>query len=61
MLFVARLHNNNINVNVSLEGVSFCHHLVSVICGLLTFHILIFSSKTTWPNEKIFTCGGHVC
>jgi hypothetical protein len=27
--------------------VSFCHHLASVICRPLTFHILIFSSETT--------------
>jgi hypothetical protein len=26
--------------------VSFCHHLASVICRPLTFHILIFSSET---------------
>jgi len=29
-------------------NVSFCHHLA---CRLLTFHILIFSSETTQPNE----------
>jgi hypothetical protein len=32
-------------------NVSFCHHLVSVICRPLTFHILIFSPETAWPNE----------
>ena len=31
--------------------VSFCHHLVSVVCRPLTFHILIFSSETPQPNE----------
>ena len=30
---------------------SFCHHLVSVVCCSLTFHILIFSSETAQPNE----------
>ena len=30
---------------------SFCHHLVSVVCRPLTFHILIFSSETPQPNE----------
>ena len=37
---------------------SFCHHLAyvvrhlsSVVCCLLTFHILIFSSETPQPNE----------
>ena len=28
----------------------FCHHLASVVRLPLSFHILIFSSKTTWPN-----------
>ena len=32
-------------------NVSFCHHLAYVVCCLLTFHILIFSSETAWPNE----------
>ena len=27
-------------------NVSFCHHLASVVCHPLTFHILIFSSET---------------
>ena len=31
-------------------NVSFCHHLVSVVCRPLTFHILIFSSETPQPN-----------
>ena len=30
---------------------SFCHHLVSVVCHLFTFHILIFSSENPQPNE----------
>jgi hypothetical protein len=32
-------------------NVSFCHHLASVVCRPLTFHILIFSSETPWPYE----------
>ena len=32
-------------------NVSFCHHLASVVCRPLTFHILIFSSETPKPNE----------
>ena len=34
-------------------NVSFCHHLASVVRRLssLTFHILIFSSETSQPNE----------
>jgi hypothetical protein len=30
---------------------SFCHHLVSVLCHPSTFHILIFSSENPQPNE----------
>ena len=30
---------------------SFCHHLVSVVCQPFTFHILIFSSENPQPNE----------
>jgi hypothetical protein len=33
-------------------NVSFCHHLASVVCRPLTFHILIFSSETPEPNEQ---------
>jgi hypothetical protein len=32
-------------------NVSFCHHLASVVRRPLTFHILIFSSETSQPNE----------
>jgi hypothetical protein len=32
-------------------NVSFCHQLVSVVRRRLTFHILIFSSKTPQPNK----------
>jgi hypothetical protein len=30
---------------------SFCHHLVSVVCHPFTFHILIFSSENPHSNE----------
>jgi hypothetical protein len=30
---------------------SFCHHLVSVVCHPFTFHILIFSSENLQLNE----------
>ena len=33
-------------------NVSFCHHLASVVCRPLTFHILIFPSETPQPNES---------
>ena len=42
LLFLAHLAKGN---------VSFCHHLASVVCCSLTFHILIFSSETPQPNE----------
>ena len=42
VLFLAHLTKGN---------VSFCHHLASVVCRPLTFHILIFSSETPQPNE----------
>ena len=32
-------------------NVSLCHHLASVFCRPLNFHILIFSSETPLPNE----------
>jgi hypothetical protein len=32
-------------------NVSFFHHLVSVVCRALTFHILIFSSETARPID----------
>ena len=32
-------------------NVSFFHHLASVVRSPLTFHILIFSSEITQPNE----------
>ena len=37
LIFLAHLAKGN---------VSFCHHLASVVCRPLTFHILIFSSET---------------
>jgi hypothetical protein len=42
MQFLAHLAKGN---------VSFCHHLASGDCRLLTFYILIFSSETPQPNE----------
>jgi hypothetical protein len=40
--FLAHLAKGNAN---------FCHHLASVVCRLLTFHILIFYSETPQANE----------
>jgi hypothetical protein len=39
------------HVCLAKGNMSFCHHLVSVICHLFTFHILIFSSENPQPNE----------
>ena len=36
--------------HLAKDNVSFCHHLASVVCRPLTFHILIFS-ETHQPNE----------
>jgi hypothetical protein len=37
--------------NLAKGNMSFCHHLVSVVCHPFTFHILIFSSENPQPNE----------
>ena len=37
--------------NLAKGNMSFCHHLVSVVCDPFTFHILIFSSENPRPNE----------
>ena len=37
--------------NLAKGNMSFCHHLVSVVCRPFTFHILIFSSENPQPNE----------
>ena len=34
-----------------LAHIAFGHHLASVVCRPLTFHILIFPSETPQPNE----------
>jgi hypothetical protein len=39
------------SAHLAKGNVSFCHQLSSIVCRLLTFHILIFSSETPWPNE----------
>ena len=45
------LKTNFFLANLAKGNVSFCHQLASVVCCLLTFHILIFSSETPRPNE----------
>jgi hypothetical protein len=42
---------NHLLAHLAKGNVSFCHHLASVVCRSLTFHILIFSSETPQPNE----------
>jgi hypothetical protein len=41
----------SILAHLAKVNVSFCHHLDSVVCRPLTFHILIWSSETPHPNE----------
>jgi hypothetical protein len=41
-------------VHLAKGNVSFCHHLASVVCRPLTFHILIFSSETAKPIDLKF-------
>ena len=41
----------NVLAHLAKDNVSFCHHLASVVCRPLTFHILILSSETAQPNE----------
>jgi hypothetical protein len=45
-----RNNNQRFLAHIVKGNVSFCHHLPSVICRPLTFHILIFSA-TRLPNE----------
>jgi hypothetical protein len=37
--------------NLAKGNMSFCHHLVFVVCHPFIFHILIFSSENPQPNE----------
>jgi hypothetical protein len=43
--------NEHFLAHLAKSNVNSCHHLVSVVCRPLTFHILIFSSETPQPNE----------
>jgi hypothetical protein len=36
--------------NLAKGNMSFCHHLVSIVCHPFTFHILIFSFRFIWPS-----------
>jgi hypothetical protein len=44
-------NTNTFLAHLAKGNVSFCHHLASVVCRPLTFHILIFSTETPQPNE----------
>jgi hypothetical protein len=48
---VAMFVNGSFLAHVAKGNLSFCHHLASVVCRPLTFHILIFSSETPQPYE----------
>jgi hypothetical protein len=49
--FFNLLNRRNKSLPGSLFFLSFCHHLVSVVCHPFTFQILIFSSENPQPNE----------
>ena len=52
LYITSRYSNFNILFSKPCQGnMSFCHHLVSVVCHPFTFHILIFSSENPKPNE----------
>jgi hypothetical protein len=42
---------SHFNILFTKGNMSFCHHLVSVVCHLFTFHNLIFSSENPQPIE----------
>ena len=44
-------HQRLLLAHLAKGNVSFCHHLASVVCRPLTFHILIFSSETPQPKQ----------
>jgi hypothetical protein len=46
-----RYRGPSIDVSYQVSrNMSFCHHLVSVVCHPFTFHILIFSFENPQPN-----------
>jgi hypothetical protein len=49
-LLVTPLVASTFLAHLAKGNVSFCHHLASVVCRPLTFHILIFFSET--PSAK---------
>ena len=51
MSFISMCFNKVYLAQLAKCNVSFCHHLVSVVCCPLTFHILIFYSETPQPYE----------
>jgi hypothetical protein len=40
--------------NLTKGNMSFCHHLVSVVCHAFTFHILIFSSENLFGSYIVW-------
>jgi hypothetical protein len=47
-----RGHSIDASYQVLAKGnMSFCHHLVTVVCHPFTFHILIFAYENPQPNE----------
>ena len=60
LYITSRYSHFNILFSKACKGnMSFCHHLVSVVCHPFTFHILIFPSKNPQPNE-LKLCRKHL-
>jgi hypothetical protein len=51
MIIVNILSFSSFLAHLAKGNVSFCHHLASVVRRPLTFHIVVFSSETPFPNE----------
>jgi hypothetical protein len=67
VFFVAKIRKISPSLNVctflahlAKGNMSFCHHLMSIVCRPFTFHILIFSSENPQPNEVKFG-RKHLC
>ena len=50
-MFILYITSRYSHFNIAKGNMSFCHHLVYVVCHPFTFHILIFSSENPQPNE----------
>ena len=51
LFFISTNVHDTFLAHLAKGNMSFCHHLVSVVCHPFTFHNLIFSSENPLPNE----------